>query len=348
MKYIIAILALVLTACSVHEAKVANQPPVIPAERKVRMTWLDGTFKSDTITMFYWPKWSEQEAQTKAEQVKKLSLDADTLETQMPAIDAVLTNASVELGQLECQALMANPSDVLEGVLPAVWNDGIPETEAEKLAKCRELEKSRWPALAKLGEIMPRYAGASTAIKAIVDPKAPGDEPGEFWKVLPANSVVLTFSETEKGAAPKVEVRMRGLLNERTRVETVIPQEKWEANRPKTGTLTDEEAAAEKKKLVYLRVTDLKYDLRMHSLSFKVSGNPEWGINETHEFTLVRYDDLDFGKPGSVKMEEFAKKTLVQIRARFGGDVVLKRDGKVVSKGSIMIRGVYKPPTTTR
>ena len=326
MKYIIAALAIVLTACSVQEAKVANQPPVIPTERKVEMSSLYGTLTFGTVTMFFWPKWSEQEALVKAEQVKKLSIEADTLELGLPKLEAELAKAVDTLAQEGCAPYMTNAEVVRAGApVATIWVENVPDTEKPRFEKCVEIENGRLATLGVYGANFNRFGTVSADIQALVD----ANGKGEFWKVVPTNAnTKFVIARSADGGAPKVDIRMRGLFdNKNTRVETTINPQEWEANRPKKGPLTDAEKAVEENKKVFLRATDVKYDTRMHSLSFKVSGNPEWGITETAEFSLVRYDELTY---------------LGEVRSRFGGDVIIKKDGKVVSKGSIMIRGPFE------
>lgn len=311
--------AMGLAACSVQNRTVANNPPEI----KRGLSTFDtdfGTLSPESISIFLWPEWSEEEAREKVRLVNGASRELDRLVQEFHDVmgkkNALETEWNTEkcivkwadLGEDDDPDLMDRVTkwkvlDLVSEVPP------VPETDPRyadyrkyqeylvstaALGKCKKNQDARDQLQSSMDEnASTKQAEQQGLILKTIDPTFP--EQVNYKLVDPKGSKIVL----KPGSEGSVEITLKNFL------------------RPGNLQSTFSEGPGQ--------IEDATYDSSTKLLKFSV---PE--IGEDGQLTGARYE---------FKMErtpDFLGK------ARFAGDVKLTRGGTILRHGSAKFEGPLK------
>lgn len=158
-----------ITACSVKQERVSNEPPVIAKGIQPFGTAF-GSFVINQASVFMWPdKLSEEEIRQLVRKVKAASLKVDAIKFDLMALDVEARKLSVAWESQECVAKWSSEYDEFEEQVTGWKSSEIPEEQAA-IKACTDNQTRR---LKIVEEIAPKAAaiGAlSEEVDRLIDP----------------------------------------------------------------------------------------------------------------------------------------------------------------------------------
>jgi hypothetical protein len=196
-----------LSACSVKQERVKNEPPVIQKNVQPFATSF-GNFPITQASVFLWPAgMSEEQAQSIVRQVNAASLEVDNISLELTAMNEETTKLLAKWTEQACVEKWSAEYDEFEEQVNS-WKTSENPDEQKLIKACADNQERR---KAITGEIAPKAAAVgalSEKVDRLVDP-----DPNkiENKKSIRMATSLLEILETDAGV--KVNVKLDGFLS---------------------------------------------------------------------------------------------------------------------------------------